>query len=401
MPSFVASVILTRWRQRCSRPVCHLPTSSCHRTRVWRKGDGCASRAHRAQDGGFGSCLAVILPDATRGCYYQRYLPGEPCSAVFVAAVGSARLLGVTRQLIGQSGLGGESFLYTGSIGPLQLTSSQRQQWQYLGDCLSAGFSLRGLFGVDAIDTGEAIVPVEVNPRYTASIEVLERSLRWPIVAWHVQACREARLPEVRSPTSVGCSGKAIVYAVKRCRWTGQTAALHATVEARRLDGLLGRISPPSGLLALSEVGGRVADSSAGRRFGAAGVVQAQAEQSSRSRNEFAPIGSRRYELGVAATSFERDRHHIRVTTPSTCRIRDRSPALLGGSNRRFESHRDVPAVRRLTRAKRWIVFQSAGRPVRPATTRPTNPLSTRPITLIRNGQGNSWVASSKRRVCS
>jgi predicted ATP-grasp superfamily ATP-dependent carboligase len=141
--------------------------------------------------------------------------------------------LGVTRQLIGQPTLGGRAFQYVGSIGPLKLTPDQQQQWHHLGDCLSAQFRLRGLFGVDAIDTGQAIVPVEVNPRYTASIEVLERSLGWPIVAWHIQACRAARLPEPTCPTSVVCSGKAIVYATNRCRWTGHSATLQAAAEAK------------------------------------------------------------------------------------------------------------------------------------------------------------------------
>jgi predicted ATP-grasp superfamily ATP-dependent carboligase len=128
--------------------------------------------------------------------------------------------------LIGEALLGGRDFQYAGSIGPLDLTASQRQQWQQLGDCLSDRFGLRGLFGVDAIDTGRAIIPVEINPRYTASIEVLERSLRWPIAAWHVQACRTARLPELPSAKAIGCCGKAIVYAEHRCRWTGEKAAL-------------------------------------------------------------------------------------------------------------------------------------------------------------------------------
>ena len=171
-------------------------------------------------------------PQAVRSLYFQRYVPGQPCAGVFLAAAGSSRLLGVTRQLVGEECLGAQAFQYAGSIGPLDLTASQRHQWQQLGDCFSAGFGLRGLFGVDAIDTGQAIVPVEVNPRYTASIEVLERSLRWPIVAWHVQACRAARLPELPLTKSTTYSGKAIVYAVTRCRWTGEAAALRAVGEA-------------------------------------------------------------------------------------------------------------------------------------------------------------------------
>lgn len=155
---------------------------------------------------------------------YQRYVPGLACAGVFLAAAGQARLLGVTQQLIGREHacFGARGFQYVGSIGPLPLTPTQQQHWQQIGECLSAAFGLRGLFGVDALESSQGIVPVEVNPRYTASVEVLERSLHWPTIAWHVVACRTRCLPPpARPPDAVRCSGKAIVHAVESCRWTG------------------------------------------------------------------------------------------------------------------------------------------------------------------------------------
>ena len=56
---------------------------------------------------------------------------------------------------------------------------------------LAAEFDLVGLFGVDFIDDGEQLWPIEINPRYTASVEILERACRFSAVAWHVAACRE------------------------------------------------------------------------------------------------------------------------------------------------------------------------------------------------------------------
>lgn len=131
----------------------------------------------------------------SRRFYYQRYIAGTPCSAVYVAAAGRAALLGVTRQLVGTAWCGASGFRYSGSIGPWPVSSAITESFARIGSCLAESFGLRGLFGVDAIVENEIVWPVEVNPRYTASIEVLERALGFHAVGMHVDACRHARLP--------------------------------------------------------------------------------------------------------------------------------------------------------------------------------------------------------------
>ena len=54
--------------------------------------------------------------------------------------------------------------------------------------------------------------PIEVNPRYTASVEILERGLGVAALGWHVAACRDRRIP-AEVPKAQGWHGKAIVYA--------------------------------------------------------------------------------------------------------------------------------------------------------------------------------------------
>jgi predicted ATP-grasp superfamily ATP-dependent carboligase len=109
--------------------------------------------------------------------YYQEHIDGEPCAAVYVGDGGGARLLGVTRQLIGVDWLHAGPFRYGGSAGPLPLEPALRQALERLGDVLTVGCQLRGLFGVDFILRDGVPWPVEVNPRYTASVEVLEYAL--------------------------------------------------------------------------------------------------------------------------------------------------------------------------------------------------------------------------------
>ncbi len=152
--------------------------------------------------------------DAPAGEFYlQQFIEGRPCSAVFVAAAGRAVLLGVTRQLIGTAWLGGSGFRYCGSVGPLDLAQRDRDTLQHIGDVLAARFELVGLFGVDAVVNGDGVWPIEVNPRYTASMELLERALDVRAVDLHVRACQDGELPSYSPRHPDRQYGKAIVFA--------------------------------------------------------------------------------------------------------------------------------------------------------------------------------------------
>ncbi len=116
--------------------------------------------------------------------FYQEFLEGEPCAAVYVGANGGAKLLGVTRQLVGEDWLQAAPFHYCGSIGPLPLNDTLAARFKRLGTVLAAGFGLQGLFDVDCILRDDLPYPVEVNPRYTASVEVLERASGAAFMNW-------------------------------------------------------------------------------------------------------------------------------------------------------------------------------------------------------------------------
>ena len=71
-----------------------------------------------------------------------------------------------------------------------------------------------GLFNVDLVRNEEGLWPVEVNPRYSASVEVLELCLGLKAVGLHVEACESRVVPKTfdSSAANVFC-GKAVVYA--------------------------------------------------------------------------------------------------------------------------------------------------------------------------------------------
>jgi predicted ATP-grasp superfamily ATP-dependent carboligase len=142
-----------------------------------------------------------------RRAYFQELIAGPSCAAIFGATPAGAQLLGVTEQLVGEPWLHASRFHYCGSIGPLALTHSQRQTFQRLGDALTESCRLRGLLGFDCIWRDGEPVPVEINPRYTASIEVLEFATNSAFLAADAQ--REAR----------SMVGKAILFARQALRF--------------------------------------------------------------------------------------------------------------------------------------------------------------------------------------
>lgn len=146
--------------------------------------------------------------------YLQEFISGENRAGVFLGNGKSVSLLGVTRQLVGETFLHAGEFSYCGSIGPLQLDDNEHQQWLHIGSALTAEFGLRGLFGVDAISRNGELYPLEINPRYTASVEVLELALEIPVIAMHCDACH-GKLPSALLPVANSLIGKAYLFAAQ------------------------------------------------------------------------------------------------------------------------------------------------------------------------------------------
>jgi predicted ATP-grasp superfamily ATP-dependent carboligase len=166
-----------------------------------------------ASAGGIGVHLSSgRLRNPARRHYGQEFIAGESRSGVFVAEAGGSRLLGVTRQLVGERWLHARPFRYSGSVGPLVLTTTERSAWERLGTAITAFGGLRGLFGVDAIIRDGVPWPVEVNPRYTASVEVIEYATGVRTLALHRRAFESTAAPISDGPAA-GVVGKAVWFA--------------------------------------------------------------------------------------------------------------------------------------------------------------------------------------------
>jgi predicted ATP-grasp superfamily ATP-dependent carboligase len=153
----------------------------------------------------------------------QAYVEGQPASAAFVADGQRSVVLGLTEQLIGRDELGSRGFAWCGNILPLE---TQSRDWRaVLKDVeemvaqLTRRFGLRGVNGIDLVmaegpDGQTQPTLVEINPRYTASMELVERAYGINVFSAHIEAMA-GRLPDF-SVAEQGAGpyfGKGIVYA--------------------------------------------------------------------------------------------------------------------------------------------------------------------------------------------
>ena len=150
--------------------------------------------------------------------YLQQRLAGPPGSILFAANGHQAVVLGVSRQIVGDTRMGARGFRYCGSLhGPSGILFPGQPKLMEVAERLASAvakeFGLQGLNGIDFIATNGVPRPIEVNPRYSASMELLEQAEAMSIFQVHEQACGGV-LPTGRIE-SEAIHGKAIVFARK------------------------------------------------------------------------------------------------------------------------------------------------------------------------------------------
>ncbi len=172
----------------------------------------------RKGGGGHGIAMVSSGVGKRRGAYLQEYVRGLPCSVAFVADGQRATLLGVSQQLIGDTAFGAGGFRYCGSLLGKGLPGMPKFD-RLVGHLdaivghLTSAFHLVGVNGMDFILQGSEVYPLELNPRYTASMELVEVAYGLNIFSTHISAC-DGVLPLFdlqRAPE--GYWGKGILFA--------------------------------------------------------------------------------------------------------------------------------------------------------------------------------------------
>jgi uncharacterized protein len=106
------------------------------------------------------------------GTYLQERIDGVACSVAAVGDGKDAQVLGITEQLVGERAFGVRGLRWCGNLVPPRVPVPVDQP-QAICSRLASAFGLRGPFGVDFVWDGERAWTVEVNPRPTASLEVI------------------------------------------------------------------------------------------------------------------------------------------------------------------------------------------------------------------------------------
>jgi predicted ATP-grasp superfamily ATP-dependent carboligase len=159
----------------------------------------------------------------------QDYISGIPASVTFLADGQRTEVLGTSRQLTVRQGA--NSFIYAGNIVPFDtslvsgtsalgtLDVLEESLWRICSH-LSTVFRLRGINTLDFVINSKGIWVLEVNPRWSASVELIERWRGKRLFARHFAACRTSQrsLPLDRDEGRLnrnrpGFWGKRIVYA--------------------------------------------------------------------------------------------------------------------------------------------------------------------------------------------
>ncbi len=192
------------------------------------------SLAGRASDGGrSGENVGIAAPfpgswpsltrsanGSSEGNYAQEWVAGSSNSALYLfTESGPPALVGICSQLIGETWLNAPLFRYCGNIGPLPMDSGLSAELRGIGNALQP-LGLRGLIGIDFIRSSDGIRVLEINPRYTASVELYERSSGRTLLAEHIEALasklRALPWAENFQPVGLKIHGKAILYAERR-----------------------------------------------------------------------------------------------------------------------------------------------------------------------------------------
>lgn len=152
----------------------------------------------------------------------QEYIPGKPGSASFVANGYECVVIGIAEQLIGMRQFGSRGFCYCGNLLPLpEVLNPDRgknvlEQVRKLATFLTQEYGLIGVNGIDFILKEDQICLIEINPRYSASMGLIERAYGLPVFQLHAQAALDSKLPEFELETVLKNEkffGKAILFA--------------------------------------------------------------------------------------------------------------------------------------------------------------------------------------------
>jgi len=172
------------------------------------------------------------------GEYFQRRLEGVSVGALFLANGEECRCVGIHQQLVVSSPVLSQPFLFSGAYAPYELADTTTRMIHRIGQFLTRQTGLTGLFGVDFMIVDDVPVLLEVNPRYTSTVELWERLLGRSLLADHVAACETGFLPASLECGPNMTAAKLIYYAPRTTEVSPEFENSLSDVQGARLGDL-------------------------------------------------------------------------------------------------------------------------------------------------------------------
>ncbi len=151
--------------------------------------------------GGTGIARLTVDDDMcnSNGIYYQRLVEGESIGAVFLSMQdGRSRLIGIARHITGESLFRQKEFLFGGMVYPAAVRGDAvdgetLKAIERFGRAVSMASGMWGWWGADFIVNRNKVYFLEINPRPTASLELVAIAHGLDIVGIQAQAMASAR----------------------------------------------------------------------------------------------------------------------------------------------------------------------------------------------------------------
>jgi predicted ATP-grasp superfamily ATP-dependent carboligase len=224
------------WKLRQSLAKTEARMPEFHRLRDWDPDTQGKIMLLKPLDGGGGRRIKVLSQEkaAAQGLIsvlqnsnryvIQEYISGFSASVTFLTDGQRTEILGTSRQLTVKQGE--FNFIYAGNIVPFEtslisetLDIFEERLWRICSH-LSTAFHLKGINTMDFVVNSKGIWVLEVNPRWSASVELIERWRGERLFARHLAACQANKrsLPfdknkDRPNQNRSGFWGKCIVYA--------------------------------------------------------------------------------------------------------------------------------------------------------------------------------------------
>jgi len=158
------------------------------------------------------------------GEYVQEFLAGTPFSISFIAHKKGVCVMGVSEQITGWPPLGGSGFSWNGNIAPFAAAGGEGSRLVETAvgyaRVLSRRFGLVGFNGVDMmLEPGGTLKVLEINPRYSGSMELFGKCRGEEPFLLHVAAAMGETLPDgfAEPPGFDRYRARGIVYAQRHC----------------------------------------------------------------------------------------------------------------------------------------------------------------------------------------